>query len=329
MALEITGANQDVMVGELIKLGINFTKETWGNLETVKWTIPGRIVKDYKDGQREAHLTELQPAEFEQQNLSYYWVDEGEGRTVKADCVFRTMSGKEMKLTLNANFNVKRPECEFTARYGKVFIGNAYVPEPRFGLNYGTNEYNPGIEWKVKVTTPGIGAGWIKDVQVITSERVTVRDPGNERRVVSTRGKKELDTQNPYTPHVRHPEPPIARGIAESGYTGEIGGGATVGFESHDFPGNRLVDAVTEVTIDDEFELWVMYRPKKDGSIWVPLKRIKWRWGANATKQGGRWPGNPVIAKQGGDAAGADTTDFPLYLWNIWLTIRDIRPHDE
>ena len=315
MALEITGASKEVMVGELIKLGINFTDDTWGTVKKVTWTIPGTIVKNYKDGQMTAEVTPFDEAEKKEHNVSFYWVDGEEGRTVKAEVEYETMDGTEKTEPVEAKFDVKRPTCKFTCKYGEIRICDAMneYGDTRFGVHYGGTAYNVGVEWEVSVTTPGIGEGYIKDVQLIKTKRTSVKT--TETKVVDTKGHWELDHMNPYTPLVKPTvspaiSPPLAQGIQESGHTGEIGGGATEGFTSNDNPDNLLTADMTSLSLDDEFKLWVMYMPKKEAAIWVPLKLITWRWGVSVARAGGRWPPKATVTKEGGDGAALTPRSF-------------------
>jgi len=62
VTVEITGKTGTVSVGELMDLGVKYTKE-WGVLKSVEWTIPGKVVSDYVDGASTAKVTPLADAD--------------------------------------------------------------------------------------------------------------------------------------------------------------------------------------------------------------------------------------------------------------------------
>lgn len=53
-----------------------------------------------------------------------------------------------------------------------------------------------------------------------------------------------------------------------------------------DNPGIVIDASVTKINVDDNFDMWLMYMPAGDGSIWVPLKKVRWGWQATAKKNG-------------------------------------------
>jgi hypothetical protein len=71
------------------------------------------------------------------------------------------------------------------------------------------------------------------------------------------------------------------------------------------------------------FDLYFMFKPKKELSEWVPLKLINWKWDGDVQKIGGEWepaychnfvPKKKEFKENGEDPTVADATEYPL--WN-------------
>jgi hypothetical protein len=55
----------------------------------------------------------------------------------------------------------------------------------------------------------------------------------------------------------------------------------------------------------------MMYRPPGTGSVFVPLKKIKWSWYGKAQKTGGTW--NMVLPSDSGWQFDGDYPIFPVW----------------
>jgi hypothetical protein len=63
-----------------------------------------------------------------------------------------------------------------------------------------------------------------------------------------------------------------------------------------DSPARELIASVSNMTINESFKTYMMYRPKASviGNQWVPLHRIAWSWNANVNRPVGGWvPATP------------------------------------
>nr|MDQ2688058.1 hypothetical protein [Armatimonadota bacterium] len=68
----------------------------------------------------------------------------------------------------------------------------------------------------------------------------------------------------------------------------------------------------------DSFDTWVMYRPPSvgnQGTVYVPLQTLTWRWGGNASRSQGAWAVNeaPPFSK----GTPRDTSTPPA--WNLTI----------
>ena len=76
-----------------------------------------------------------------------------------------------------------------------------------------------------------------------------------------------------------------------------------------DSPGINLLDTYNNYNLNYSFDLYVMYVPPGNNSIWVPLTKLTWTWKPNVTRPGtghwSSWPagtspgGNPIVPRAG------------------------------
>ncbi|HSK74310.1 MAG TPA: hypothetical protein VK892_21605, partial [Pyrinomonadaceae bacterium] len=77
------------------------------------------------------------------------------------------------------------------------------------------------------------------------------------------------------------------------------------------FTGTVTPTSTVSMVTDDNFTMWLMFKPFAAEAIWVPLKKVNWFWNAQATYNTGSWTysgnsptTNPVFE---------NTTDFPTW----------------
>jgi hypothetical protein len=56
------------------------------------------------------------------------------------------------------------------------------------------------------------------------------------------------------------------------------------GIELPDSPKLHLADGLTKVTVDENFQTFVAYKPNLDHSVWIPLGYVDWGWNATAER---------------------------------------------
>jgi len=327
MAIEITGQKATVTVGERVDLGVKFSKE-WGILKTVEWNIPGKIVKNYVDGQTTAKVTQILPADKTKFAISFYWVDGQDSRTVEAKCVF-TVDGKDTDKTVSATFDVKRPKLDKLESVTDVVgLDPAAAPtQLRFGL-----AGKKGIRWVWKISANGAIAGEVKDIQLIKADyRQTTA--GGVKRVWAFHGKNtppgvwQLDNENPYGSKAY-------LGAARGGPWPLAAGGDVSDTGISDNPGNPL-GTNQRVSIDLQFQYYLLFRPKvqKGSAIWIPLGMLPWWCKGTAiftTGPAGLIGVNPIgvhgwIASgvaNSSNPSGAETFDFPEYTTELMSSTR-------
>lgn len=186
-------SNREVAVGQRVELDLNNTAFA-GNLDNVRWTIPGKVVRGYDGTVRDAKLFELTNADLERPNVSFFWVDAADGRVVRAR--FRLKSGGLAQFVFV--FDVKGPRVNhFT---GKTDVTRIEKRAGLTGMRFGKLIVAPGIKWNWKITMPPNHAGYIKDVQTVLVDRSQIqylRPGGKETRKLVWRHPSKTD------PHVQ------------------------------------------------------------------------------------------------------------------------------
>jgi carboxypeptidase C (cathepsin A) len=311
-----------VAIGEKVELDLAKTCFA-GKIDKVQWSIPGTAVRGYDGTPKTAKLFPLTDKDFAQQKITFFWVDAGKGRTVRAK--IHTTAGTEEEFTVT--YDVEGPTVNaFTPNVGETaLIKRAGL----VAMSFGKDELKaPGVAWHWKVTMPAGHAGFIKDVQTVKLDRSRIEkidpDKADVRKMVrrhplKTEIHEQLDGfdqgQAAYTSGLFEEEK-SAGAVMDSGSRGVT-----------DSPHTELPAIATSVRVNDEFNYFLMFKPtpaKSQGdlsvckpgspqSIWVPIAKAKWSWKASAIRTGRLFTLKPVKMKP---EISLKTTDFPLYQTN-------------
>jgi len=306
-----TSARQ-VAVGQRIELDLKdiaFAE----NAEAIQWTIPDTKVRGYDGTVQDAKLIKLTDADLKRPKITFYWVDAGDGRIVRAR--FRMKSGGLGQVVYV--YDVKGPTVNtFTAKTGVTRI------EKRAGLTgmrFGKPLEAPGVKWNWKVTMPSQLAGYIKDVQTVLGDRsqiLRLAPGGKETRKWVWKHPSKTD------PHVQLDGHSDNQAAYTTGlYEPKIEGGQTStsgGRGIEDSPHTELPPLGKTVSVNDQFTYYIMFKPatdKAEEAIWVPIAKAKWFWRATANKQGENWVVSPGKMEPSIEMT---TVDFPLYQSNAF-----------
>ena len=208
-------------------------------------------------------------------SINFYWVDGGNGRQVQLSA---TINGQTV--TASATFNVKRPTGQVTTQTGTVNVDNLALK-----LRYGTfidNGIN-GIAFSSNITIPSGFSGSLKWVQIATPLRRRRLNSGAWERWTGA----GLDTQFPYD----------------------------TGSTTNDSPETALESIYQEKTVNDSFEMWLMFLPDGTDSILVPLRKVNWSWAGDAVRSGQSW--SLVSSSNTQNPSDADTTTYPTWTRNV------------
>jgi hypothetical protein len=296
-----------VTIGEPVVLDLDTTPFK-GRIESVEWSIPGRFVGGYKGKRTKAELTELGPLELKQKRLAFFWVDAEDGRKVRA--TIKTKTGTERFV---ATFDVKGPKLE---QFRTEIRANRL--EKRGGL-VGVRlgklvRGSEGIEFSWAMKMPAGSGGFVKDVQTVFGDRIQTL-----RLAPRSSGTRRLAFRNRSNPKPH--EQLDGSHDGEPGYTNELGkvernpGESTGKIRATDSPHSSLPKLLKSLEVDQRFFYYLMFKPKKAGSIWVPVAKAEWSWKVRATPMGRDWKLEP--RKQATPTLSRSTTDFPIYTSDI------------
>lgn len=169
------------------------------------------------------------------------------------------------------------------------------------------------------VTTPNHpnAKGEIAFTQLVnTVHRITADDEKSSKGILTSNGKFVLDDAN---------------GIQLGGTT-RIENNDTKPHSKNDTPGQPVDDGLKKVSVKDEFELYLMYKPSGTDSIWVTLRMLKddklstkeklisWGWTASAIKVAkGMWnvEAGAVASKDPGSIDSIKLPEWSDFITNV------------
>lgn len=145
---------QTVNVGERVQLKVRVILPLGATIDSVQWTIPGTIIKDYVITPTTAQVQTIIPADLQQESITFYWVDGATGHIVEAKAIVNGLT-----CTASVTFDVNRPSVLlFRAAIRHVItIGFPPAPPPaatpattkaRTFLRHGMGGRGSGRPWR-------------------------------------------------------------------------------------------------------------------------------------------------------------------------------------
>ncbi len=309
---------KEVVVGEKVELkGVVVPKEK--DPKKGKWIIDGNnnenYIKKFKvaDDHSKSEVIPLKDEDLKQPEVGFYWY-KGDKGYVKYTAV---VDGKQY--SKDAEFTIKRPEytvnCDssrsdnhfgaFTNGDPKLFA--QWAKENRVYGKYGGKiaekkvliglEYN-GILFTCEPQSDIPGeTQWVQIVD--NCQLLQEYDSAGQLRAtpaIDQNCEKGLDIAYPC-------------GRNNSFY------------DAPGIPTNTLAENRTYFRARMTFDLYLMFKPKKELGEWVPLKLINWKWDADVRKYGGVWepaglsfvPKDKDLKIDGEDPTVTDATEYPLW----------------
>ncbi|HEU4713002.1 MAG TPA: hypothetical protein VFS76_15640 [Pyrinomonadaceae bacterium] len=292
----VGGQTVNVIVGQQISLTTEPFPED-GAVTESEWTIPGgnsdRIANytvNFNPNQSatSATVTNLTENSLNGTSVGFYWISEGDGRTVQYSA---KINGKSVSRSVT--FNVKRPTVTLMATTGST-TNTAFDSVLRTQvLQLGNPDGTPGIVFTRTITAMPSGfSGDMQWVQVYNHLNGSLTISGNTQNV-QTCG---LDDVFPY---------PLDPGATQNN------------LKTSDSPAVILPSGATAASANYHATMWLLFKPTGvDGtSIWVPLRKVTWAWTASATFNGTAW----TISSQTNPAnlQSANSHDHPTWNKNI------------
>ncbi len=233
------------------------------------WSVDGWAISNYVFGTGFTTAQVLPLTQTNSTTISFYWVSGGQQNV---SCTVVLPNG--MRATGKAGFSVNRPNSKILPAAGSVACNTNFMVngQPVTGpyLHYGDGLDNPGMYFHYTLDPTIQGSNqW---VQIADPLRRLQQNSGQWRRWTGAGLDSGL---YPYPwPRDRGYDP------ADSPAQGD---------ESQ----NPLSAAYTNATVQDSFQMWLMFMPTNVvNSVWVPLRTVSWGWSGTATRSGSNWTGS-------------------------------------
>lgn len=251
---------QEEIVGKKINL-VGKVEPSQLKASNHEWTFPkkARYVEEFRANNNKGEKVELEDSDKKKQEVNFHWYDKGD----KLKLIYSAYVEGE-KLYAEALFNVKKPEITMRAEIPEgefAFARVTYSDEEGNTVTGDELIYDPPAEnYSIKFThnpLPGQFPGETQYVQLVhTVGRVEkhkdVLDPCLEIN------KKGLDKKYPYSP----------------------------GPEATDAPGVPVKYLDLNISVKNHYEMYLMFKPEGEGSIFVPLRVVGWDWTGLAGRKG-------------------------------------------
>ncbi len=261
----VTDVISSVIVGQRILLTAS-VRGVAGN-KFYQWNIPGTTVSNYDPKQNAAMPVPL--LNTASPSVAFYWVD---GPTLNREVTLTVTAGGQT-YTRKTYFHLARPTISFATQTGQTGV---YGGASNRILSFGDSSQagTVGIRFNVTMQTP---PGFMGDYQFVQVVAESVRTRTYATPVLGHVGERfagDGADQYPYPPESKTS---TAMSTSDSPgvdlYRSERGGGV----------------AVVGASADDEFTMWVMFKPSGAKSIWVPLKKLDWYYLGQTVKTGSTW----------------------------------------
>ncbi|OQY14273.1 MAG: hypothetical protein B6I30_01035 [Desulfobacteraceae bacterium 4572_187] len=274
---DITDKEQDILVGQKVKLAAQVVSAGLGEESDREWKIPGKIVKEWMGSTPESYLRPVKGLKTGTIGFTWYrGKTGGEKRTVR----YKVKFGKKT-LKAKTHFKVYAPEVS------RVDL------KPAQSVNFGIGEDgcelfggNPAmkIESAVKLTGPFSGQRFcLFYVQKTTSncwglEKIGFPNYEWQKDVHDWK----LDSSFPY-----------------NGYKCAVGENRITMMDTPGFPLSSMASAYAHMAFED-YLMFIPPMPKTYGGVCaVPLKKMKWQWSGSAIATGDPFPDSVPPCGQG------------------------------
>jgi hypothetical protein len=225
-----------------------------------EWTLPdGKYLKEFRASEDKGEKVELEDSDKKKQEVKFHWYDEGD----KLKLIYSADVEGE-KLFAEALFNVKKPEIAMRAEIPEgefTFARVTYLDEEGNKVTGDELIYDPTSEsYSIKFThdpLPNQFPGKTQYVQLVH----TVGRVEKHKDVLDLCleiNKKGLDKTYPYSP----------------------------GPEATDAPGVPVKYLDLNISVKNHYEMYLMFKPEGEGSIFVPLRVMDWDWTGLAERKG-------------------------------------------
>jgi len=250
---DITDQVQDVVVGERIELKALVYPED-RDPKQGEWSISpeGKYIEDFVVRGNEGRVDKLEKDEIKKPEIKFHWWDEGKDLKVTYKAV---VDGEEVKG--ESTFLVRKPAITMSAETPQGVGGCFEFFDKDETYDHSELIYNkpdsknpiPTIKF-TRTEIPEAFPGETQYVQVVYEKGCWIKkEIALDPRCLEI-DRAGLDTDYPYTKER----------------------------EAKDTPGIKITGLDKEITLVYKFQMYLMYKPAKEGAIFVPLRVTDWDW---------------------------------------------------
>jgi hypothetical protein len=242
---DITGTTQSVVVGQQIVLYASYGSGVSVNSQS--WSVPGTIVGGFSTAPTNGGPN---PVSLNGQSTTVYWVTAANSQTV----TFTLNYGSSQTAKAQATFNIAGPSSpNVTTQLGQAAINPGPV------LQFGVPPSVLGIQFSASATQPAGYSGSFVWVQLLTTYVVGLTISSGNQTCNGT-GIPGLDNTYPYP---------------------SVSGNSSL---TNDQPKTSLPSTATEVTLNVNAQMFLMWRPGLSNDIPVPLGSVAWQFFGDAVQ---------------------------------------------
>ena len=321
---DVTNTTQTLPVGSRTWLKVVTEPRGYGSA-VKRWSVPEGVLKDFRMTQQQSTEVPLKDEDKQERWLKFKWMD-ATGGDVSVSAVVFDENNLPVDRTAKVTFKIVRPQVKLWA----TTTGLGVILED--GLSFGSVENTPaplgvqkaGIDVKALLTPPeGFPGGKMAFVQTIHLEEDTVdintvfEAPFFSPITHTSTGGHVLDFE-PDSTDVFYDDPK------------SILGGAPWRHAFMDSPRTPAGSRRVFISRSDRFDVYLMYQPPGEGSVWTTVALLHWDWSGTATADVSGWGFWPLISRTWRllpgsrftpDPVGVDSSRLPEWTENFRDTL--------
>jgi hypothetical protein len=277
-------ADNTVVAGQKVEAKIDYDPVL--TLSNISWASPrgGNFVKDYITTNNAGTIVSHATSDYYAEQFEFYYTSKNSlAPWIGETTIFTDPNGHSHTVTREATYYLETPTVNsFTSEWGEFSKPTAPISVITYDSNgngamqlggvdgpLGNIRHVDGITWTANVTPTNYAGGEINFVQLVNAIFLRCKQDGTLISLNTPSGEYLLDTAFPYKE--------VSCSIEEE-------------LSSWDSPYTQLHSDDEFVIRYDQFQLYLIYKPDGQDSIWVTLSLMSWNWGGNAEKQNnGQW----------------------------------------
>jgi hypothetical protein len=289
--LDVTDEMQTVVVGEQLRLKA-LAMPGSDDLQQGQWTIPGKTVKQFivtHEGEQIAGKPiYLNDMDLKKPEIAFYWWDKSK-KSFPVEYK-TTIQGKEM--TAKARFDVKEPDIRVTTEIppGDWIVANTpdYDPEAQSFKDYVNLIYDPkdrSKDFSVRFSHDPLPAQFQGETQYV---QIVQKVSQREESKYSCNCGEDYNGIDKIYPYAEGPVTTDRPGAPmQFDCLKKDKRGICVNWDT-----NADADYRLKYKTEMYFEMYLMFKPDKPQSIFVPLRVVNWNWIANCHRKDSKDPWN-------------------------------------